>query len=405
MFSLTQTMDVRAVAYKLVHSIKMIHEKGIIHKDIKTKSILVCLEEKTGRLKTIKLTDFGTPDVKVPQSIILPSNSEVNPEPPSEEQPEAPVGDERTLEMAADVLGYGKVLYYLAYLTQIKEPENINPENEADYFPAPKYPLPDNFVELMKGCLNPDPTLRLKVDDIMNHPYFMDNACVNIEKFPSCYEILEEEPMFESESYVMKKVVHIPTKTKFVMKIIKSTSPDLDIENMISDINKLIVLKESPNIYNIQQCFSFNEDYYFVLDYTEGKTLQTFIDDNREPSSRAIKKIVLAIVNAMVTTRYYGFTNNKIVPANLYIQREGKGYDEEPVVKVAGYSQIIQGLFGNPEVEDIADDIDELGDMIKSLIFGPTKVLDPNDQDMKDRVSTEGMKMAINLAEKCAASL
>ena len=138
------------------------------------------------------------------------------------------------------------------------------------------------------------------------------------------------------------------------------------------------------------------------MDYTEGKTLQTFIDDNREPSSRAIKKIVLAIVNAMVTTRYYGFTNNKIVPANLYIQREGKGYDEEPVVKVAGYSQIIQGLFGNPEVEDIADDIDELGDMIKSLIFGPTKVLDPNDQDMKDRVSTEGMKMAINLAEKCA---
>ena len=52
--------DVMIILFNLAHSLYDMHEKGLIHRDVKPDNMLISIDEKTKRLSTAKLSDFGT---------------------------------------------------------------------------------------------------------------------------------------------------------------------------------------------------------------------------------------------------------------------------------------------------------------------------------------------------------
>jgi len=179
---------------EMLHAVSAIHQKGIIHKDLKPANFLLV----EGRLKLI---DFGiASSIQSDKTSILIDNqmgtfNYMSPE--SIEDLSGPHDMKGNLKPCikisykTDVWSLGCILYQLAYgklpFGDIKHPlmkiKAITDSNHA--IPYPSFPDEDKILtSLIKDCLVRDPKSRPSVLDLLNHRYITGVEIASVRNEP-----------------------------------------------------------------------------------------------------------------------------------------------------------------------------------------------------------------------------
>ena len=160
MNKLSETIS-RNIFIQLIETIKYIHSKGIVHRDIKPDNILLNLNN------NIKLCDFGvSKEIKKGQLITDSSGT------PAFIAPEILLDDPYDPYMT-DIWSSGVVLYLMVSgffpFTGINESQ-LHKNILSGKFPKIQN-ISNNLNDLISKILEVDPKKRIKIDEILSHPW------------------------------------------------------------------------------------------------------------------------------------------------------------------------------------------------------------------------------------------
>ena len=391
LLELVMLEEIKAISYSLASALYYMHSRNIIHRDIKPDNLLISLDQKTKRLASVKLTDFGT------SREVFNCEAETMAGTAKYMAPDVFTGG---YSLKADVWSYGVILYLLAYGILPSEyggSHSISENNPVRYPASPQYGLPDCFVNLIKKCLSINPAHRLSMDQIIRHPYFSYDPCAVIYKIPSIYQI-GSKPLMKGTNYSVHEVLFTPTNSKLLLKTINGPVDSSMKEKISESVNKLITLRGCPDIYKLHQSFVVSGSYYFILDHWDGRTVEDYVKEKKgKLTPEVIRKFAYAIANAIFDMHARNLTHNYISPSNIYICSS----DSNPKVKLAGCFPIIQETFPKTNQSAANDDIYNFGGFLHFLLFGNTTGYGPNIGD-NDKLKTKELKLAFDLMKKCA---
>eukprot|EP00826_Nyctotherus_ovalis_P057190 TRINITY_DN7811_c0_g2_i1.p1 TRINITY_DN7811_c0_g2~~TRINITY_DN7811_c0_g2_i1.p1 ORF type:complete len:791 (+),score=232.68 TRINITY_DN7811_c0_g2_i1:50-2422(+) len=383
--------EVKAISYSLASALYFMHSKNIIHRDIKPNNLLISLDEKTQRLSSVKLTDFGT------SREMFNCEAETMAGTPRYMAPDVFSGG---YSLKADVWSYGVTLYLLAYGILPGEfggTHSISEANPVRYPPKPSYGLPECFVDLIKRCLPINPEHRLSMEQVIHHPYFAYDPCAVIYKVPSIYQI-NSKPILKAGNYSVHEVAFTPTKSKLLMKIINGPVEALLKEKISISVNRLIALRGCPDIYKLHQSFVVNGAYHFLLEYWDGTTVEEYVRKKQgKLNAETVRKFAFAVANAIFDMRARNMDHGRVTAANVYICSN----NPVPKVKLAGCFPVIQET--RPPKSEIseADDVYRFGEFLHFLLFGNVAGYGPNVVD-DGKLKSKELKLAFELMKKCA---
>ena len=95
------------------------------------------------------------------------------------------------------------------------------------------------------------------------------------------------------------------------------------VERFTNEAKTIINLKHS-NIVRLYDAGIFNNNYYIVMDYIEGKTLKDFLKINKKFDINEAIDIIIQIAKALSYTHSKGVIHRDIKPSNIIIEDETK---------------------------------------------------------------------------------
>eukprot|EP00760_Papus_ankaliazontas_P039174 PhM_4_TR9504/c2_g1_i3/m.41883/K07359/CAMKK2; calcium/calmodulin-dependent protein kinase kinase 2 len=170
-----EAATLRKVFIDVLHGLQHLHERGIVHMDIKPENILLASDG------SAKLADFGVsaaiqqafePDADVLGVEVLKGTPQFQP-------PEALLYDSFHGK-PADVWALGVSLYMCAYGTSPFRSGAVFEMRESIMSDTIQYPstttskvdVPDELIDVMRRCLCREPAMRITVRQLLGHPFF-----------------------------------------------------------------------------------------------------------------------------------------------------------------------------------------------------------------------------------------
>ena len=184
-FNHTTETDVAAIFKEIAQGVCQIHEKGLVHGDLKAENIL-CEFDDAKNLHLI-LTDFESlHQVKYPPPLHIYTKAYVSPELLDNierkkcKQPLKPIGfgtDIWALGVLLFILLTGEAPFYSLRREGLDYNDRLTPffcqSVNASIFEMPKKSRP--ACDLLKKMLHPFPQLRISIQDVLAHPFLADS--------------------------------------------------------------------------------------------------------------------------------------------------------------------------------------------------------------------------------------
>ncbi|KAA6401645.1 MAG: putative serine/threonineeeee-protein kinase Chk2 [Streblomastix strix] len=167
---------IRAIAKQLIEGIRLIHSRGLIHRNIKGENILLH-QRKSGRVY-IKITDFGLAKF---QNIIEQTMQMSLKGTPLNMAPELLIGDGNA-DSKVDIWSAGVVLFQLVAHEYPIKSTNISDFQKQIQLGALNRPIiikDDLFWDLLENLLSFDRTKRFSAEQALQHPYFTSTQALN----------------------------------------------------------------------------------------------------------------------------------------------------------------------------------------------------------------------------------
>ncbi|KAA6365825.1 MAG: putative CAMK protein kinase, partial [Streblomastix strix] len=159
---------IRVIAKQLFEGLRLIHEKGLVHRDIKGENIMLHSPRGSGRVY-VKIGDFGLVKFQDLQKQTMLMSAKGT---PLNMAPELVIGD-RKADAKVDVWSMGVVLFQLvAHEYPIKATSNKTIDR-------PIIIKDDLFWDLLVNLLAFDRTKRFSAEQALQHPYFTSTQALN----------------------------------------------------------------------------------------------------------------------------------------------------------------------------------------------------------------------------------
>ena len=96
------------------------------------------------------------------------------------------------------------------------------------------------------------------------------------------------------------------------------------MERFLEEARILAKLQNTPNIVSVQNYFRENNTAYFVMEYVDGTSLKAYLAAHGEKiSCEEALKILLPVMNALVSVHSMQLLHRDISPDNIYLTADG----------------------------------------------------------------------------------
>ncbi len=396
--------EIKVIAFNLASALYALHSKYIVHRDIKPKNALVFLDPKTKRLAEVKLSDFGT----CKELIGSDNMTETIVGTPRYIAPEIYEGG---YSHKVDVWSYGIILYYLAYgMMPSDYAEGMMKRKDVRYPPKPIYDLPDKFVDLIKRCLLFDPERRYNMQQVLSHSYFKSEPFVTLPAVPKFYEVDSAYPIVDTGLYAIYHAVDSGSRATLLMKVVRGNAVNVNRAQLSPFINELIILRGCPQLFKLHQNFIVGNDYHFILDLTDGQTLQDYVkaEFHSQLPIQYIRAFGRNVGSALNYMHSRGYIHSRVSPLNVLVCAEPE--EEIPTVKLTGICPFVQEVIQDAETNALYykpgadDDVYKFGELLYFLVAGNTEgyAATPLKFPAKTHLEEKDYLMVTELIKKCA---
>eukprot|EP00826_Nyctotherus_ovalis_P059374 TRINITY_DN824_c0_g1_i11.p1 TRINITY_DN824_c0_g1~~TRINITY_DN824_c0_g1_i11.p1 ORF type:complete len:889 (+),score=268.74 TRINITY_DN824_c0_g1_i11:851-3517(+) len=373
--------ELRDLLLTLLKVLAKLHSKGIIHRNIKPKHILV--QTSSGK-NEYRLCDFKY--AYDPKSSKCSLNAFLGT--PVYMSPEILENEDETYSSAVDVWSLGVTCYHLL---NGMTPQNVDCEFPFSLtrkgaklkFPASLvWPVSKEAQDFISACLTIDVSKRPTAEELMKHPFMLSK---NPQPANPLGTILEEEAeqlarLFEKlwaerikipllrrpslEPYEELKTLGAgqfgklwqardkKTGVEYVIKVLRRTKlvNDKAISAMVDEIKLLYTMNKSPYVINIKEVFIHRGDFYLVMEYCNGGDLelyiQNFVIDLPLPL-REFKKIAWNVINGLKDLHAQGMVHGELKAHNVLLVKDDSDRLVDAKLCDLGLAQEVELLSGN----------------------------------------------------------
>lgn len=251
------TLEIKFLLKQIVEGLQIIHSKGLIHRDMKPKNIL--LHEET----IPKIGDFGESKALAKDRI----DAETFKGTPGYISPQMVDGDNYTNK--TDIFSLGVILYYMYYgdipwtkkIFDIKKEFNmilIEPEINQIFENHPGIYIPDSAKDLIKKMLRKDENERYDCKKILEHPFLMNQQEKDIKTIKktnsflsvvgevtnnsTLRNLIDEERKKEISRTISEKIYYEHEKVVFFNQIIAELHDFIQKKAEMKRITKPLIL-------------------------------------------------------------------------------------------------------------------------------------------------------------------
>ena len=305
-----QEKTAKFIFKQLLQSIKYIHSKNIVHRDIKLDNILIDLNN------NIKLCDFGV-------GKYISNNNEILSEQcgtPAYIAPEV-VSGEGYSGFPVDIWSSGVVLYSLLMGSIPFKAQNLN--ELQGLIMSGNYKqiegISKNASDLLCKLLEINPNKRINVDEALNHPWFSENIdednkyslftkaeqillAKNNVDFRNCQmeeikenftlDNLDTNKFNENINIKTKSFIFAPFNSSFYshgLNLNNSDIKDNNLEEGLTIQNNIILFEQDANALNRQYELNNNEEIdhgVIISNSNEKKNKKSLSEDNKEENEK-----------------------------------------------------------------------------------------------------------------------
>ena len=305
-----QEKTAKFIFKQLLQSIKYIHSKNIVHRDIKLDNILIDLNN------NIKLCDFGVGKCITNNNEILSEQCGT----PAYIAPEVVSGDGYS-GFPVDIWSSGIVLYSLLMGSIPFKAQNLNElqglimsENYKQIEGISK-----NASDLLSKLLEINPNKRINVDEALNHPWFSENIdednkyslftkaeqillAKNNVDFRNCQmeeikenftiDNLDTNKFNENINIKTKSFIFAPFNSSFYSNGLNLNNSDIKVNNLGEGLiiqNNIILFEQDANALNRQYELNNNREIdhgVIINNSNEKKNKNNLSEDNKEENEK-----------------------------------------------------------------------------------------------------------------------
>ena len=265
--------DIKLIGWSIAEGLNKLHERNIVHRDVKPHNILLVKDENNGILGA-KICDLGLGKQlkdNFPEFQTICGTSEYW----APEIRRKIEGQDVHLTISVDVFSYGLILYFMIFGQHAFEKrENTNKFYYGIIDVPDEKRVPKELLELVRQCLKPKPEERITLNKIIQNPFFVKSAMAD---FPNSYS-------FDINQKNCKKsdlsIGALDKSGKYWIKIYKEEIYKRnDIQKyFIRECDFLFKSKLIPHINQVKDYGKYHNSLALAYDYCNGGSLRDLFD-------------------------------------------------------------------------------------------------------------------------------
>eukprot|EP00826_Nyctotherus_ovalis_P053505 TRINITY_DN6969_c0_g3_i7.p1 TRINITY_DN6969_c0_g3~~TRINITY_DN6969_c0_g3_i7.p1 ORF type:complete len:959 (-),score=271.22 TRINITY_DN6969_c0_g3_i7:513-3245(-) len=338
----------KLLAWNTACGLNEMHKRGMMHRDVKAKNVLVIKDPTTDELIDLKLCDYGLSKQvaeyqEILGSTILGTIDYFAPELYAMMEDRL-AGKRTTMQYTpkVDVWSYGVLLYFTLYGRTIMEPPGSRykvMKQKKIEFPEVK-DAPEGLMALIKRALKFDPEERPDFMELLKDPFF---TTVVLNNKPTLHPYVQGNLIAEGEIGKTKIFQCSKGGKPYAMKVMEESK--VKEKRLLAEIDTLGKIRNSNNVIRLHDYFTMKKNVYIILKYYKGGDLESYIKERHKNQDYLSQDeaifIAYSVLNGIKDMHLRNIIHRNIHPSNILLELNPNKSVRNAVVGGFGFARIL----------------------------------------------------------------